>query len=51
MISKRHITTRGRSVIPQKTPLITTIGMPTLIKRNIFKDATCNKGTCNITLG
>jgi len=51
MISKRHITARGHSVLPPKTPLTTTTGMPTLIKRKIFKEVTCNKGTCNIKLG
>lgn len=50
MISKRHITARGHSVLSPKaaSPLMT--GMPTLMKRRIFKQATCNKGTCDIKL-
>lgn len=42
MIYKRHVTARGHSVLPPKTPLLTTAGMPTLVKRRIFKEAKCN---------
>ena len=51
MISKRHITARGHSVLGQKTPSPMLTGLSTLSKRRIFKQATCNSGTCDIKLG
>lgn len=54
MISKRHIQARGNATTTSnpnmRTALLTTTGMPTLTKRRIFKQATCNKGTCDIKL-
>lgn len=50
MISKRHITARGHSVLgPKKAPPILT-GLSTISKRRIFKQAICDKGTCDIKL-
>jgi hypothetical protein len=50
MISKRHITSRGHSVLEPKNPSPLLIGLPTLSKRRIFKQAKCNSGTCDIKL-
>ena len=50
MISKRHITARGHSVLAPKNPSPMLIGLPTLSKRRIFKEAICNSGTCDIKL-
>ena len=50
MISKRHITARGHSVLEPKNASPMLIGLSTLSKRRIFKEATCNSGTCDIKL-
>ena len=42
MISKRHITARGHSVLEPKNASPLKIGMSTLMKRRIFKEATCD---------
>ena len=46
MISKRHITARGHSVLSPKTPSPLTTGMSTTVKRAIFNKAVC----CDVKL-
>ena len=54
MISKRHIQARGNATTTSnplmRTALLATTGMPTLTKRRIFKQASCNNGTCDIRI-
>ena len=50
MISKRHITARGHSVLQPKDGNPINISQSTLSKRLILNRASCNSGTCDIKL-